>query len=289
MRSRSDREAVTTRQAAPRNGLPLQDYAFDVATSDGGGLVTMRQARAQQFIERLAHGVDLEMVRIPGGVFTMGAPETEAGSNGGERPQHQVTVRLFYLGKYTVTIEQWRAVMGTPPQRMEAIAASFGASPKQPAVRVSYNEVEAFCARLSEMTGRSYRLPSEAEWEYACRAGTMTPFAFGETITPTIANYSASGRATTVAAASLRVANDFGLFDMHGNVWEWCRDLWHGDYRGAPADGSAWLSDSDIRTRVLRGGAWSHPAKNCRSAVRSLTGDVTARSSKIGFRVAMTE
>jgi formylglycine-generating enzyme required for sulfatase activity len=84
------------------------------------------------------------------------------------------------------------------------------------------------------------------------------------------------------------VANGFGLFDMHGNVWEWCRDLWHGDYRGAPADGSAWLSDSDIRTRVLRGGAWSHPAKNCRSAVRSLTGDVTARSSKIGFRVAMT-
>ena len=147
-----------------------------------------------------------------------------------------------------------------------------------------------FCARLSEMTGRCYRLPSEAEWECACRAGTTTPYTFGQTITPAIVNTRESGRATTVAAASLGVANGFGVFDMHGNVWEWCRDLWHGDYRGAPADGSAWLSDSeDARTRVLRGGAWSHPAKNSRSATRSLTGDVTARSSKIGFRVAMTE
>jgi formylglycine-generating enzyme required for sulfatase activity len=279
---------MTIIQAAPPNDLALEDFAFDVATTDGEGRVTLRPTRARQVVETLAPGVDLEMVRIPGGVFTMGAPEDEAGSNGGERPQHQVTVPPFYFGKSTVTIAQWRAVMGAPPERMQAITGSFGASPRQPAVRVSYLETEAFCARLSETTGRCYRLPSEAEWEYACRAGTTTPFAFGETITPGMVNYRESGRAATVAAGSHAVANGFGLFDMHGNVWEWCRDLWHGDYRGAPADGSAWLGDSDIRTRVLRGGAWSHAAKYCRSATRSLTGDVTARSSKIGFRVALT-
>jgi hypothetical protein len=134
-------------------------------------------------------------------------------------------------------------------------------------------------------SGRAYRLPSEAEWEYACRAGTSTPFWFGTTITRAVANFDGD---VTTPVGSLGAANGFGLFDMHGNVFEWCRDRWHGDYQGAPRDGSAWTSGADQRTRVLRGGSWSHGAKFCRSAARMLSGEPKARSRKIGFRVALS-
>lgn len=261
-----------------------QDFAFDVASCDDSGRVTKHPARARQLIESLRDGVTLEMVCIPGGVFTMGAPATEPASGGEERPQHDVSVPPFCLGKYTVTIAQWGAVMDALP----GFPGVFRADPRQPVVRVSCEDAEAFCARLTEMSGHAYRLPSEAEWEYACRAGTTTRFAFGNAITPALVNSREAARGATVAAGSLGVANGFGLCDMHGNVWEWCRDLWHGDYRGAPADGSAWLSDSDLRSRVLRGGAWSHAATSCRSAARIVCGNTTARSRKIGFRVAMT-
>lgn len=261
----------------------FHDFAFDVASCDNNGRVRKRRARARQAVETLSDGVILEMVRIPAGVFTMGAPESEPASGGEERPRHKVTMSPFSLGKYTVTIAQWGAVMGAIP----GVPNAFRADPRQPVVRVSCDEAEAFCARLSEMTGHRYRLPSEAEWEYACRAGTTTPYWFGSAIAPTIVNCREAGRGATVAAGSLGVANGFGLFDMHGNVWEWCRDLWHGDYRGAPADGSAWLTDSDLRSRVIRGGAWSHPARSCRAAARVVCGNTTARSRKIGFRVAM--
>ena len=272
-----------TGRTASEDGL-LHDFAFDVASCDDNGRVTRQPARARQAIEILGDGVSLEMVRIPSGRFTMGAPEGEPASGGEERPQHQVSVPPFCLGKYTVTIAQWGAVMGAIP----GVPNAFRSDPRQPVVRVSCDDAEAFCVRLSELSGRAYRLPSEAEWEYACRAGTTTPFCFGNTITPALANSREAARGTTVAAGSFGVANGFGLFDMHGNVWEWCRDLWHGDYRGAPADGSAWVSDSDLRSRVLRGGAWSHAARSCRSAARIVCGNTSARSRKIGFRVAMT-
>jgi formylglycine-generating enzyme required for sulfatase activity len=275
---------AATRGPISAGGLALHAFTFDAAACDANGRLTKRQAHARQLIETLGDGVTLEMVHIPGGVFTMGAPQDEPGSGGEERPQHKVSMPPFYLGKSTVTIAQWRAVMGAIP----GVPNVFRADPRQPVVRVSCEDAEAFCARLSERCGRRYRLPSEAEWEYACRAGTTTPFCFGSTIAPAIVNSREAGRGTTVAAGSLGVANDFGLFDMHGNVWEWCRDLWHGDYRGAPADGSAWLSDSDARSRVLRGGAWSHAANSCRAAARIVCGNTTARSRKIGFRVAMT-
>jgi formylglycine-generating enzyme required for sulfatase activity len=245
-----------------------------------------RRGRGQQFVERLGKKAILHMVQIPGGTFLMGAPEREAGGRDSERPQHEVTVPGFYLGKYPVTIEQWVAVMSALPAGMKTVDETFMASGRQPVVRVSCDEAEAFCAELSRITRRDYRLPSETEWECACRAGTTSSFAFGATVTRAIANFDGT---STIPAGSLRVANGFGLSDMHGNVWEWCQDWWHGNYQGAPVDGSAWRSDADQRSRVLRGGSWSHGASFCRSAARTLSGEPTARSRKIGFRVAMTE
>jgi formylglycine-generating enzyme required for sulfatase activity len=239
---------------------------------------------AQQFTERLGDGVTLHMMRIPAGTFVMGAPESEPDSRSTERPQRQVAVPGFCLGRHPVTIAQWCAVMGAMPERMKGVDAAFTASRLQPVVRVSCDDAEAFCRTLSQRTGRAYRLPSEAEWEYACRAGTSTAFWSGATITRAQANF--DGRATS-PVGSLGAANGFGVFDMHGNVWEWCEDRWHASYQGAPVDGSAWTSDADQRTRVLRGGSWSHGAKLCRSAARNAAGETKARSRKIGFRVAL--
>jgi formylglycine-generating enzyme required for sulfatase activity len=240
-------------------------------------------------VEELGNGVVLEMAPIPGGQFVMGAPAGEPDSDDNERPQHRVSVPPFRIGRYAVTIAQRTAVMGALPEPMQRRDQAFAASARQPVVRVSWNEADAFCMQLSTRTGRTYRLPSEAEWEYACRAGTTTPFAFGATISPALANYDAESRhAVTVPVGSLGVANAFGLFDMHGNVWEWCHDRWNGNYDGAPADGSAWTTGDDERTRVLRGGAWASSAGFCRSAARSFAGEPTVRSGKIGFRVAMS-
>jgi formylglycine-generating enzyme required for sulfatase activity len=238
----------------------------------------------RHFTERLADGVTLQMAHIPAGTFLMGAPEREAGSLRSERPQHQVAVAAFCLGRHAVTIAQWCAVMGAMPDWMTAVDAAFRASPQQPVIRVSCDEAEAFCRSLSRQTGRAYRLPNESEWEYACRAGTMTPYSFGATITRDGANHDGT---STMPAGSFP-ANGFALFDMHGNVFEWCADRWHADYQGAPVDGSAWTRDADQRTRVLRGGSWAHGATFCRSAARMLSGEPKARSRKIGFRVAMS-
>jgi len=239
---------------------------------------------ARLFAEPLGDGVTLQMARIPAGTFLMGAPESESGSLRSERPQHHVAVATFCLGRHAVTIAQWCAVMGAIPAGMTDVDATFRASGEQPVVRVSCDEAEAFCRTLSDRTGRAYRLPSEAEWEYACRAGTTAPFGFGATITRDAANFDGT---STMRVGSFS-ANGFALFDMHGNVFEWCQDRWHADYRGAPADGRAWTSDADQRTRVLRGGSWAHGATFCRSAARMLSGEPKARSRKIGFRVAMS-
>jgi formylglycine-generating enzyme required for sulfatase activity len=244
-----------------------------------------RQA-TQPLAEKLGGGLTLQMMRIPGGTLLMGAPESEAGSHRNERPQRHVTLPPFCMSQTTVTIAQWCAVMGALPGGMIAVDAAFTASPAHPVVRVSFDEAEAFCQTLSRQTGRAYRLPSEAEWEYACRAGTSTPFCFGDAVTRALANFDGTA---TIPVGSLGAANSFDLFDMHGNVFEWCQDRWHGDYRGAPVDGSAWTSDADPRTRVLRGGSWAHGARACRSAARMLSGEPRARSRKIGFRVALAD
>ena len=255
---------------------------------------------AQYFIEDLGNGIQLEMVMIPGGSFMMGSPETEEDSNDYERPQHQVTIKAFCLGKYQVTQAQWKAVAAFPQVNKELkLDPSYFKGDNLPVECVSWYDAVEFCDRLSQYTGRTYRLPSEAEWEYACRAGTKTPFHFGETITTDLANYDGNYtygqepkgvyREETTEVGSFGVANNFGLYDMHGNVYEWCLDDWHDNYTDAPADGSAWFSSDDKLSdktgrAVLRGGSWIYNPQACRSACRhNVNRDY--HGSYIGFRV----
>ncbi len=201
-----------------------------------------KRHQAQYLTEDLGNGVLLEMVSIPGGTFMMGSPKNEGYDY--EKPQHKVTVKPFLMGKYPITQAQWNAVMGKNPSHYKG--------DNRPVENVSWHDCVEFCKRLFDKTGKAYRLPSESEWEYACRAGTTTPFYFGETITTDLANYHgdytyASGpkgvyREQTTDVGSFP-PNAFGLYDMHGNVWEWCADLWHDNYNGAPTDGSAWLEN----------------------------------------------
>ena len=349
-------EFVETEEVASVSARPLQQVAheFEVATIEVQTKPKQRKSRQRsqpelkteivirreakqdwQYVESLAEGLALELVKIPAGSFVMGAAEEELESYSNERPQHEVTVSEFYMGKYPVTQVQWRFVASLPEveRSLDSNPSNFKGDDR-PVEQVSWLDAVEFCARLSQHTGRDYRLPTEAEWEYACRAGTTTPFHFGETIDAEIANYCAQDREIsdkmysgkygqgqlgeyreqTTLVGSFKVANLFGLHDMHGNVWEWCQDHWHGNYEGAPIDGSAWLnadetidgflsdetidgdpdsdemidgSVSEIDRRLLRGGSWFSFPQNCRSAYRFR--DVAGyRVNTFGFRVVFS-
>lgn len=275
----------------------LLRFEFEVVTVDAQGRESNRyRNQAQYFLEELGNGVFLEMVSIPGGTFLMGSPSTEAGRFRHESPQNPVTVKPFYMGKFPVTQAQWKAVAALPQvSRALDCDPSYFKGDNLPVEQVSSIEAVEFCERLSKKTGRTYRLPSEAEWEYACRAGTTTPFHFGETITSDLANYNGNCtyasepqgkcRKKTTPVDRFQVANAFGLYDMHGNVWEWCADPWHDNYQGAPSDGRVRLINSDTHL-WLRGGSWYANPANCRSACRSLSGPGGRHhNSSIGFRV----
>jgi len=265
-------------------------------------IVKRQQRQAQYFSEDLGNGITLEMVAIPGGTFEMGSSETEEGHTYHESPLHWVTIKPFFMGKYPVTQAQWHAVATLTQinSEIDPDPSDFKGSDR-PVNRVSWYDAVEFCARLSKHTGREYRLPSEAEWEYACRAGTTTPFHFGETITTDFANYDGTdnkmfnskgsygkgpkgiNRGETTPVGNFKVANGFGLYDMHGNVWDWCADHWHDTYRGAPADGSAWLDNRDNLYRLLRGSSWYNNPVRCAYRIK---GDVgSRRSNLVGFRV----
>lgn len=230
----------------------------------------------------LAPGVTLEMVPIPGGSFMMGSPEDEVDRYDNEGPQHEVKVASFFMGRYAITQGQWRSVASLPAINCELNPdPSYFEGDNRPVEQVTWYEAVEFCHRLSQHTGKPYRLPSEAEWEYACRAGTTTPFHFGETIPPKVAKYLKTTETTKVGRFH---HNNFGLYDMHGNVWEWCQDYWHGDYNGAPADGSAWVTGEYSDFRMLRGGSWSFFPKLCRSACRVFNCP-DFRFINLGFRV----
>jgi formylglycine-generating enzyme required for sulfatase activity len=282
--------------------LPI--FRFEVVTVDRQGKISKRsQHQAQYFVEDLGKGVKLEMVAIPGGTFLMGSPQTEEGHRDWESPQHKVTLLPFYIGKYPVTQAQWQAVAALRPvnESLNPDPSEFKGA-NRPVEHVSWYEAVEFCSRLSRRTGREYCLPSEAQWEYACRAGTTTPFYFGETITPDLANYRGN---YTYAAASKSIygeqttdvgtfpPNPFGLYDMHGNVWEWCTDHWHENYQGAPPDGRAWndnnnqycWNDNDDQDRLMRGGSWYVIPTSCRSACRYSHAPGDRQAFNIGFRI----
>ncbi len=233
----------------------------------------------------LGKGISLEMVKIPGGEFWMGASEGEESSYAKQFPQHKVRVSPFLMGKYPVTQAQWRAIASlSRVERDLDLDPSYFKGDNRPVEQVIWDDAREFCKRLARRDSRNdYRLPSEAEWEYACRAGTTTPYHFGKKMTPDLANYSQAGRGGTTPVGRFQVANAFGLYDMYGQVFEWCEDDWHDDYEGAPTDGSAWIRRaSDIK--VVRGGAWHFNPWYCRSACRDFNARVYLNGS-FGFRV----
>ncbi|GCL40815.1 bifunctional serine/threonine-protein kinase/formylglycine-generating enzyme family protein [Dolichospermum planctonicum] len=281
-------KALQPQRPKPQAPIPsnnLKTFSFEVVTTDARGNITNRRnASAKYFTEDLGNGVTLDMVEIPGGTFIMGSPKSEAKRGSNEGPQHQVTVPSFYMGKYELTQVQYQAIIGTNPSNFKG--------DNRPVERVSWNNAVEFCKKLSQKTGKKYRLPSEAEWEYACRAGTTTPFYFGESITPDLVNYDGNYTYASAPKGKYRQQttdvgtfppNSFGLYDMHGNVWEWCQDDYKNDYINAPTDGSALTSLSRSAKR-LRGGSWVFNPGICRSAYRN-NYDLDYYNDRIGFRV----
>ncbi len=296
-------------------------------------VIRRKQATAQYFTEELGEGVGLDMILIPGGSFWMGTEDAEIERLcktydeewfRAEKPQHQVNVPTFFMGRYPITQQQWRIVAGWEQveRKLETAPSYFKDDYEEidrwqrPVEQVSWEDAKEFCARLSNKTKREYRLPSEAEWEYACRSvisGELTkaewnekynqPFHFGETISTELANYRGTDweykgkvypgnygrglkgiyREQTTPVGYFKVANNFGLCDMHGNVWEWCEDDWHDNYEDAPNDGTAWVSGISSK-KVIRGGSWGLNPNYCRSAYRDVLtrGD---RGDPFGVRV----
>jgi formylglycine-generating enzyme required for sulfatase activity len=283
--------------AAPAPDPPQADawQAFSVTTAP------LLQGRTLE----LGDGVSLPLIAIPAGEFVMGSPLDEPERQDDEGPQHRVRLAGFQMGQTPITQAQWRAVARLVPplgQRWERelplTPSNFSGQPdsdQRPVEQVSWEQAIECCRRLSAITGDVYTLPSEAQWEYACRAGTTSPFYFGDTISPELANYDGNSgygegpkgiyRAQTTPVGMFP-ANAWGLQDMHGNLWEWCLDHWHKNYEGAPIDGSAWRNNNSEQdgAKLLRGGSWFISPWDCRSAYRDLNQPGGADLS-VGFRV----
>ena len=266
----------------------------------------MTQFYTEDRLQLFEEAIPLDMVYIPAGQFIMGSSKDELGHVFTESPQHLVTIASpFFMGKYPITQAQWRVVADLPKQKigLNPNPSSFTGE-NRPVETISWDEAVEFCSRLATSTGRPYRPPSEAEWEYACRAGTTTPFHCGESIITDLANYRGMAgivggvtytgsygeglpgqfRDETTDVDTFGVANAFGLSDMHGNVWEWCQDTWHDGYDMAPNDASTWVGENENNARCLRGGSWVNDPVNCRSAARG-SYDPGDSSSNIGLRV----
>lgn len=308
----SSKEKFKNVQDLGQESDELKSFEFQTVTVNRSGRIIRKDNKlAQYYTENLGNNVTLEMVSIPEGSFMMGSPKDEAERLRSESPQHKVTIRAFFMSKYPVTQAQWQAVAALPQINRELdLKPSKFKGVNRPVESVSWYDALEFCDRLSQYTGKNYRLPSEAEWEYACRAGTNTPFHFGETITTDVANYRGTDkeeygwpgfygrgpkgiyRQETTEVGSFGVANAFGLYDMHGNVWEWCQDDWDDNDKGAPTDGSAWFNNNNNLPQeqqrvVVRGGSWFNVPGLCRSASR----DDLCKAKRsflnfdIGFRV----
>jgi formylglycine-generating enzyme required for sulfatase activity len=278
-------EELSKPEPAP-NAARQHTVQLEVITVNEKGEIINRENReALGYNEPLVNGVVLSLVHIPAGSFVMGSPDSEEGRQNDEGPQREVTVPAFWMGQYAITQAQYQAVMGENPSHFKGL--------NLPVEQVSWHQAVEFCQNLSKLTGLHYRLPSKAEWEYACRAGTTTPFHFGPTITTDLANYNGdmtygNGLKGICRQATIDVgqffSNSFGLYDMHGNIADWCADLWHNNYKGAPIDGSAWLKKGFTANRIVRGGFWFFSPQSCRSACRDRL-KPSVSSSFLGFRV----
>ncbi|MEA5467128.1 formylglycine-generating enzyme family protein [Leptothoe sp. PORK10 BA2] len=269
--------------------LAQDSFSFETIEVNERGEALRRESKTtSRWIEDLGEGIQLHMVYIPGGTFQMGSPTNEEGHRDNrqieEGPQRQITVQPFLMGQYAVTQSQWEHVSKLTRVEIDFRSdLSYFKGALRPVERVTWHEAKEFCDRLVRATGREYRLPTEAEWEYACRANTTTPFYFGETITAELANYDGNyvygqGSKGQFREQTTDVGqfppNAYGLFDMHGNLWEWCSDNW--------------VMNGDS-FRIIRGGSWFTSPKRCRSANRTILrpdnrGDSNPRDS-VGLRV----
>ncbi len=308
-----------------RTSLPtLRAIRFGFAQVDAKGKQkSLQHAAAMVFTENLGSANGLDMVAIPGGSFTMGSPDSEPERQPNEGPQHHVTLAPFFVGSAPITQAQWLAVVMAHPAKLQYDlnpSPSFFRGIDLPVESITWYQAAEYCRRLSAITGRDYRLPSEAQWEYCCRAGSTDPFNVGPTVTTDLANYCGTGgavcgdsdghsiasayyagvkyesgaygqgpagifRGTTTRAGTFP-PNRFGVYDMHGNVWELCLDMTTSSYDQVPRDGSAYLADPAESNRILRGGSWSHNPAICRSAFRNLIEpDNPGWQGRIGMRV----
>lgn len=295
-------ENLNSRETTPGTGDVI--HADAVVTSKRLQPAARVLASGQTFRDRLTSGADGPfMVVIPAGRFLMGSMADEPERLNWEGPQHDVRIAApFAMGVFAVTFENYdRCCDDTKLGKPEDQGWGRG---RRPVINVSWEEARDYCAWLTEQTGRNYRLPSEAEWEYACRAGTAAPFHFGARITTEKANFNGNHTYNGSAEGSYRKMtlpvgsfppNAFGLYDMHGNVWEWCEDAWHDSYTGAPTNGSAWeggkvgllaglLGAKAKGSRVLRGGSWYFAPRYCRAASR-YGYPLGLRGRYVGFRV----
>lgn len=257
-----------------------------------------QKATTKLYTEPLRNGIELELVFIPSGNFIMGSPASELERSDSEGPQHRVEISKFYMGRFPVTQAQWRAV-----SQFERLKRDLEPEPSRfkgdqnPVEQVSWYDAVEFCDRLTVHSKYTYRLPTEAEWEYACRGGTKSPFYCGQTISINIANYYGLytygkgvvgvNRRETNPLDHFEMANSFGLSDMHGNIMEWCLDHWHNSYHNAPTNGRSWLTNDDLALRVVRGGSWDNDPGSCRSASRNQK-NPNSSNNAVGFRIVLS-
>ncbi len=250
--------------------------AIDKNASELEQLEAMCQALGLGYDEKALQFLLVQhvMVVLPAGTFTMGGDDTSMYRN--VQPLHPVHLKGFEIGRYPVTQAQWKAVMGSNP-------SYFTGEDNCPVENINWHDVQEYIQKLNKMTRKIYRLPSESEWEYACRGGEYHRYS-GSSDIDEVAWYDRNSDGKTHPVGQ-KQPNGFGLYDMSGNVWEWCQDVWHDNYNGAPTDGSAW--DGDSTSRVLRGGSWGDGTQNLRAAIR-LNYVPSFRNYYFGFRLART-